>query len=117
MPGNARERNEALFREVNERIEAVSQIVPREERLMEFLCECDNKDCAERVNAARAEYEAVRAVGTHFIVLPGHEDPTIEQVVLQNDRFLVVEKEGEAGRDAEDSDPRGSSDAASSRFQ
>ena len=111
MAGDARERNEALFREVNERIEAVSQIVPRDEPLMEFLCECDRRDCAEKISATRADYEAVRAIATHFIVLAGHEDPGIEQVVQQGDRFLVVEKEGQAALDAEDSDPRESGDA------
>ena len=69
MTGAARGRNEALFREVNERIEAVSKDVPPEEELMGFLCECDNTACTEKVNATRAEYEAVRAVATHFIVL------------------------------------------------
>lgn len=106
MPRDSRERNEALFRAVNERIEDVSQTVPRDEQLMQFLCECDDKACAEKISAARAEYEAVRAVATHFIVLPGHEDPDIEHVVLQNERFLIVEKEGRAAQDAEKSDPR-----------
>jgi hypothetical protein len=106
MQSDARSRNEALFREVNERIEDVSQTVPPDEKRTEFLCECDNKDCTEKISATRAEYEAVRAVGTRFIVTPGHEDPEVESVVQQNDRFLVVEKEGRAGHDAEESDPR-----------
>ena len=106
MPDGSRERNEALFRNVNEQIEDLSKTVPPDEPLMEFLCECDNKDCAEKISATRAEYEAVRAVGTRFIVTPGHEDPEVESVVQQNDRFLVVEKEGRAGHDAEESDPR-----------
>ena len=106
MPTDARERNEALFREVNERIEAVSTTVAPEEKLVPFLCECENKDCAEKISATRAEYETVRAVGTQFIVSPGHENPGVESVVQQNDRFLVVEKEGRAGHDAEESDPR-----------
>jgi hypothetical protein len=106
MPSDARARNEALFREVNERIEAISTTVPPEEKLVEFLCECDNKDCAKKISATRAEYEAVRAIGTHFIVTPGHEDPDVEHVALRNERFLVVEKEGRAAHEAEESDPR-----------
>jgi hypothetical protein len=39
-------------------------------------------------------------------VLPGHEDPSVEHVVQQTERFLVVEKEGEAAHEAEESDPR-----------
>jgi hypothetical protein len=106
MPSDSRARNETLFREVNERIETVSKDVPDDEALMAFLCECDNTACTEKVSATRAEYEAVRAVATHFIVLGGHEDPDVEHVALRNDRFLVVEKEGRAAQEAEKSDPR-----------
>lgn len=106
MPGDARERNEALFREVNERIEDVGTTLVPDDQPMEFLCECDNRDCVEKVSATRAEYEAIRAVGTHFIVLPGHEDPAVEHVVHQTERFLVVEKEGQAAHEAREDDPR-----------
>jgi hypothetical protein len=106
MSSDALARNEALFREVNERIEAVSQSVPPEDEAMEFLCECDRPDCRQKVNATRAEYETVRAVPTHFVVLPDHQDPRVEHIAFANERFLVVEKEGRAGRQAEESDPR-----------
>ena len=67
MPPDSRERNEALFREVNEQIEDVSKTVPPDEQLMEFLCECDSRDCVEKINATRTEYEAVRnALRTQF---------------------------------------------------
>jgi hypothetical protein len=106
MPSDSLPRNEALFREVNERIEAVSQSVALGYEAMDFLCECDRADCRETVNVTRAEYEAVRAVPTHFIVLPNHQDPRIEHVAVTNERFLVVEKEGKAARRSEESDPR-----------
>jgi hypothetical protein len=106
MPGDARERNEALFREVNERIEDAGTGLAPEDVPMEFLCECDDPDCVEKVNATRAEYEAIRAVPTRFVVLPGHEDPDIEHVVQQTDHFLVVEKEGQAAHEAQEDDPR-----------
>jgi hypothetical protein len=80
-------------------------LVPDDER-MEFLCECDDTDCVEKVSGTPAEYEAIRAVATHFVVLPGHEDPAVEHVVQQTERFLVVEKEGEAAHEAEESNPR-----------
>jgi hypothetical protein len=106
MPGDARERNEALFRGVNERIEDVGTALAPDDVPMEFLCECDDRDCVEKVSATRAEYEAIRAVATNFVVLPGHEDPGVEHVVQQTERFLVVEKEGQAALEAEESDPR-----------
>jgi hypothetical protein len=106
MPGDARERNEALFREVNERIEDVSTMLDRDDE-MEFLCECDDPECLEKVRATHAEYEAIRAVPTHFVVVPGHEDPGVEHVVRHTERFLVVEKEGQAAHEAQEDDPRG----------
>lgn len=99
-------KNEELFRKVNERIEALSQAVAQDDSMMEYLCECDRPDCYERVKATRSEYEAVRAESTHFIVLAGHEDLRVELVALSNERFLIVEKQGAAAQDAEESDPR-----------
>lgn len=106
MPADPREQNEALFREVNERIEDVGTALAPGDVPLEFLCECDDPGCVEKVSATRAEYEAIRAVATHFVVLPGHEDPGVEHVVHQTERFLVVEKEGRAAHDAEESDTR-----------
>ena len=106
MRVEAAARNEELFRTVNERIESVSQAVPATDPNMDFLCECDNVECVEKVSATLAEYESVRAVATHFIVRPEHVDPRVEHVVSSNERFSVVEKEGPAARDAEENDPR-----------
>jgi hypothetical protein len=106
MPRDPRERNEALFREINERIEGVGTSLAPDDVPMEFLCECDDPDCVEKVSATRAEYEAVRAVATQFVVLPGHEDPGVEHVVQRTERFLVVEKEGQAAHEAQEDDPR-----------
>jgi hypothetical protein len=99
-------KNEELFRKVNERIETISQAVADDDELMEYLCECDQPECYGRVRATRTEYESVRAESTHFIVLPGHDDPRVERVTVANERFLIVEKQGVAARDAEQSDPR-----------
>jgi hypothetical protein len=107
MSVEAAARNEELFRTVNEKIEAVSQTVPATESNMEFLCECDDTDCVEKVSLTRAEYDAVRAVPTHFVVLPEHVDPAVEHTVVRsNERFAVVEKQGAAARDAKAHDPR-----------
>jgi hypothetical protein len=103
----AQAKNEELFRNVNERIETLSQTVAQDDPMMEYLCECDSAGCYERVRATRGEYESVRAEPTHFIVLAGHQDPKVERVTFSNDRFLVVEKQGAAARDAVETDPRG----------
>jgi hypothetical protein len=51
-------RNEELFRNVNEQIDGVSQTVPASEATIEFLCECDQIDCLEKITVTRAEYES-----------------------------------------------------------
>ena len=74
--------NEALFREVNERVaEAAQQFVEVGESPINFSCECGDKACAEQIAMTVGEYEAVRSEATHFAVVPGHEVPDIERVV------------------------------------
>jgi hypothetical protein len=106
MRAEAQAKNEELFRNVNERIESLSETVAPSDQTMEYLCECDRPDCYERVKASRDEYESVRADPTHFIVLAGHEDRRVERVADSNERFLIVEKQGAAARDAKETDPR-----------
>jgi hypothetical protein len=106
MRDESKARNEELFRNVNEQIEMLSQTVEREDPVMEYLCECDRPDCYEKVKVTRAEYETVRTEPTHFIVSVGHQDPSVERVLASNDRFVIVEKQGDAARDAKETDPR-----------
>jgi hypothetical protein len=102
-------KNEALFREVNERIKEVSGdlAVFDGEAAVEFVCECSDEGCNETVELTLAEYEAVRADPTHFLVAPGHVwEPKAEHAVQQDENHSVVEKTGAAGDVAEDEDPR-----------
>jgi hypothetical protein len=82
---------EALFRDVNERIAESAKRFDAEDA--EFVCECSDPDCADRVPATLDAYEDVRSDGTHFLLVPGHEDTCIERVVEKpNHRLAVVEK-------------------------
>jgi hypothetical protein len=102
-------KNEALFREVNERIREVSARVVAFDRsaLLQFVCECSDERCNEPVDLTLSEYEAVRAEPTHFLVAPGHDwEPQTEHPVRTGGRFEVVEKDGRAGDVAADEDPR-----------
>lgn len=99
-------RNEALVREVNERIKKVNDhLGVRDEA--DFICECGDEDCTEPVSLTLAEYEDVRRDGTHFATVPGHVVPDLERVVARNERFAVVEKtEPQAAGVAAAEDPR-----------
>lgn len=105
LPEERAARNEALFREVNEQVRSLADTSDRSQLGADFVCECSQDTCMERVHVPVATYEAVRGHPRRFIVLPGHESD-FEHVVERNDGFLIVEKEGTAGRVAERSDPR-----------
>ena len=60
--------NEALFREVNERIEELAQSFAHPETL-DLICECGNASCASRIEMDRDEYEHVRSDSTTFAIV------------------------------------------------
>jgi hypothetical protein len=97
--------NEALFRSINERIEAGTW--PQSDSdLVAFRCECATLGCNMLVELSLAEYESVRANSRHFILAPGHERAEVEEVIRRTNEYVVVQKFGEAGRVAETTDPR-----------
>ena len=103
-------RNEALFREFNERVEDMAETFdPRDEGdslRIGFVCECGNLDCLERLDLTRAAYEEVRSDAKRFVVARGHEDMSIARVVAREEGYLVVEKIEEAAEVAIEHDPR-----------
>src|SRR3954471_15586973 len=88
--------NEAVFREVTERMREISNALGQKDASYDFLCECSDPECAERVVLTAAEYEFVRADSTRFVVAKGHAITEIESVVDQAKDHVVVEKEGAA---------------------
>ena len=90
--------NHALFREVNERVkelnEGASLVIP----LGEWICECANDTCVERITLSANEYEAVRRDQARFLVAPNNEHvwPEVEQVIERNDHYWIVAKIGHA---------------------
>jgi hypothetical protein len=91
-----RAQNEAKFRNLNEAIKDLEGDRWSGSRLVDLVCECSSATCMKVVTLPRDDYEAVRAKPTQFVVTPGHEDPSIED----------VEKHGEAAAVAERTDPR-----------
>jgi hypothetical protein len=94
--------NQALIREVNERIEQVAEDAAHPE----FLCECADTNCVEVIEISIAEYEAIRSSPVQFPVKPGHDYPEFERVVEEHEHYAVVEKFGEAARIVAKLDPR-----------
>jgi hypothetical protein len=99
-------RNQALFREVNERIERVSGALRTGTNGLTILCECGNDTCAEHIEVLSSDYERVRAESTLFFLRPGHANPEVEVVVESHDGYDVARKEGPAAEVADDLDGR-----------
>jgi len=101
-------KTQALFREVNERLETLSDsftvVLPRGS----FICECAQEACAEEIALSLEEYEAVRADSTTFAVAPSdeHAFPAVERIAAKHERYWVVAKMGTAAAVAQRLDPR-----------
>ncbi len=97
-------RNEALFREVNERVQEVSE--DRATLTTDFVCECGDSGCTATIPLRDEEYEHVRADPLFFAIVPGHEILDVEEVVARNQRFYVVRKHVDEAALARQTDPR-----------
>jgi hypothetical protein len=64
--------------------------------LSDWVCECADDTCTERLELTPEQYERVRANPTHFFVVPTQEHvvPEVERVVERRSRFWVVAKVG-----------------------
>jgi hypothetical protein len=98
-------RNEAFFREVNERIERVTETLQVE--TLTILCECGDPSCLEQIQVSLPDYERVRADPTLFFIRAGHEDFDVEDVAEEHEDYHVVrKKDGSAAAEAQKLDPR-----------
>jgi hypothetical protein len=87
------EENEKLFREVNERV-APMHAGYEHGADPEWVCECGDETCFEKIVVALDEYREVRGHDDWFVIKPGHEKRDVERIVREQDAFLVVEKDG-----------------------
>jgi hypothetical protein len=99
--------NEAVFREVNERIQDLAEAFGLDDRKLDLVCECGDASCVAQIHLTLHEYETVRSDPTHFAIHHGHEVPDVEDVVETHDQYDVVRKRaGDAAALAEQTDPR-----------
>jgi hypothetical protein len=104
-------RNEALYRELNERVREIEDDMSTRGLVeahpdSEYFCECGLEGCMEKIKLSREEYEQARSDSRRFVILPDHLIADVERVVhREDDRYTIVEKlEGE--RELALSDPR-----------
>ena len=109
--------NQSTFRAANEDIEAAAQALAPELPRVPFICECLQTGCTRTIRLRLAEYEAVRADPTHFVVLPEHEFSEVDgeriaRVVARETGYSIMEKVGDAGEEARRLDRRTNGDPA-----
>jgi hypothetical protein len=85
-------RNEAMFREVNERLREVGEGFSVVTEEAEFVCECANRSCIEHIRISLPDYEEIRANPKRFFVVKGHEDPDYAKIIDEREGYDVVEK-------------------------
>jgi len=99
--------NEAVFREVNERIQQVADSFKLKDDQLDILCECARAECVDRISIKRAEYEELRSDPHQFAIRPGHDEPDVERVIASKKGYDIVQKfRGAPERIAEETDPR-----------
>ena len=100
-------RNQALYREVNEKIVALNEAF---NDLLDagstWVCECHDENCTASMELTLGEYEQLRAHPNRFAVLPGHVKADVERVVEEHKRYLVAAKVGIGEAYAITNDPR-----------
>ncbi|HEY6583378.1 MAG TPA: hypothetical protein VIZ29_00895 [Gaiellaceae bacterium] len=92
-------RNQTLFREVNERVKDVNEPFGDAVAPPDWVCECADPTCIEKITMSMEDYEALRSDPRHFAVAP-HESHVffeVEGVVTRTERYWIVEKVGTAG--------------------
>lgn len=102
--------NEAVFRDVNERIREVASSFNMTKEPLDLICECGDAGCVARISLTRDEYEHIRADPHLFGVAPGHVAPDVEKVVERHSGYEVVSKfKGVPAEIAQKTDPRSGS--------
>jgi hypothetical protein len=99
-------RNEATFRDANERIVDSAREYEVDERIP-FLCECADPSCTAIVRLDGSEYERIRADSTWFFNAPGHSLAAAgySQVIETHPGYEIAVKLGRAAEVAEQLDP------------
>ena len=101
-------RNDSIFRDANEQINASAKEHGTDEKqAVPFICECADEHCTTIVRLSLGEYEDVRTNSRQFVTAFGHERfEGLAKIVSTNHNHLVVRKTGHAGDIAASLDQR-----------
>ena len=95
MTAEVRElQNRSLRREVNERIaELIDGFHASEagETAMTVFCECGSEECMAPIETTLAEYQAVRAGPTRWVISSAHIDMSADSIIARRNGYALIE--------------------------
>jgi hypothetical protein len=91
-------RNNATFRDANERIRASAEAYALDGGLLPFICECADASCTTVIQVGFDDYRRVRETPQPLFVIARGHSPAEGQgsVVEEHETFEVFEKAGPA---------------------
>lgn len=99
--------NEVIYRELNQELELLAGSA-----VLLICCECGEINCSVPFEVDRVIFDHVRMNPLRFILVPGHEDPELEDIIEKHTHFNIVSKRPTAAVEiAEASDRRLDPDA------
>jgi len=86
--------NELVFRAVNEQIVKMTDRFREQLAEIDIVCECANTNCVGTIRIHADEFAKIERADGRFLVLPGHEDESVERVVERRGTYVIVWKPG-----------------------
>lgn len=84
--------NEVRFRDAMERIEGVRDTLTRVHTMFDAVCECGRPGCATSITISLPAYAAAHSDPAEFIVVPGHRDAAVEDVVASGATYVIARR-------------------------
>lgn len=85
-------KNEAAFKQYNERRKAFEKHLAEPDDLIPFVCECGDAGCYDGLPLTIEEFDEAHATAMRYAVKPRHVMPDYERVIEQRDSYWIVEK-------------------------
>ncbi len=91
-----RKKNEEDFKAFNVSNRLAMEAVMDEDSKQSFplgmVCECSNPNCFERIELSVYERRQIRKDSNMFVIVPGHQDESIEEVAGGGRNYALVKK-------------------------
>jgi hypothetical protein len=85
-------KNELVFRAVNEQILKMTDRLRAQLADIDIVCECADTSCVGTIRVTADAFAEFERQDGMFVVLPGHEDESIEDVVERTKGYVIVRK-------------------------